>query len=485
MIHFTHHDSTQGLSGLLNTELLRGKINVPGLIGVVFFYIVILVVGIVASWWGMRKAKHQNSTETEEVMLAGRNIGLFVGIFTMTGGIFFARKMRDAGYVTILDPFRQRYGRVMAALLYIPALLGDVFWTAAILSALGASLSVIIGLNHVWAVLFSAAIAILYTFIGGLYSVAYTDVIQLICIIVGLVYFQRVLSQKTSGGATILSLAAGFACIILAIPAAIIGAIAASTDWNATNYREFGEIPVPASDYALALPMVMQFLTPVPVAVIGLGAVSAAVMSSADSSVLSSSSMFARNVYKPLRDALASTCWNGQEASEYEIVWVMRVALIIVGVSAAVLGIKVQSVYALWYLCADLIYVILFPQLFCVIYLPFTNVYGSLTGYIVGFIIRLLGGESLLNIKPVIYYPWYDEVSGCQLFPFKTLTMLISLVTIAVSSFFFAMLFGSHLVDVEANSYIMTAGDDSNDHDGERDSKYHRKNKDTNISCQF
>jgi len=163
----------------------------------------------------------------------------------------------------------------------------------------------------------------------------------------------------------------------------------------------------------------------------------------------------------------------------------MRVALIIVGVSAAVLGIKVQSVYALWYLCADLIYVILFPQLFCVIYLPFTNVYGSLTGYIVGFIIRLLGGESLLNIKPVIYYPWYDEVSGCQLFPFKTLTMLISLVTIAVSSFFFAMLFGSHLVDVEANSYIMTAGDDSNDHDGERDSKYHRKNKDTNISCQF
>ena len=52
---------------------------------------------------------------------------------------------------------------------------------------LGASLSVIIGLNHVWAVLFSAAIAILYTFIGGLYSVAYTDVIQLICIIVGLV----------------------------------------------------------------------------------------------------------------------------------------------------------------------------------------------------------------------------------------------------------------------------------------------------------
>jgi len=47
--------------------------------------------------------------------------------------------MREAGYVTMLDPFRERYGRVMAALLYIPALLGDIFWASAILAALGKS----------------------------------------------------------------------------------------------------------------------------------------------------------------------------------------------------------------------------------------------------------------------------------------------------------------------------------------------------------
>ena len=45
--------------------------------------------------------------------------------------------MRDANYVTMLDPFEKRFGRVMAALLYIPAVMGDVFWTAATLSALG------------------------------------------------------------------------------------------------------------------------------------------------------------------------------------------------------------------------------------------------------------------------------------------------------------------------------------------------------------
>ena len=41
-----------------------------------------------------------------------------------------------------------------------------------------------------------------------------------------------------------------------------------------------------------------------PVAVIGLGAVSAAAMSSTDSSILSASSMFSRNIYKPIRNAI-------------------------------------------------------------------------------------------------------------------------------------------------------------------------------------
>jgi high affinity choline transporter 7 len=51
----------------------------------------------------------------------------------------------------------------------------------------GASLSVIIGLAHTWAVVASAGISVLYTLLGGLYSVAYTDVVQLFCIFVGLV----------------------------------------------------------------------------------------------------------------------------------------------------------------------------------------------------------------------------------------------------------------------------------------------------------
>lgn len=48
--------------------------------------------------------------------------------------------MREAGYVTMLDPLQQAFGRRMGGMLYFPALMGETFWSAAILSALGESL---------------------------------------------------------------------------------------------------------------------------------------------------------------------------------------------------------------------------------------------------------------------------------------------------------------------------------------------------------
>ncbi|KIH68664.1 hypothetical protein ANCDUO_00997 [Ancylostoma duodenale] len=60
--------------------------DILGIVAIIFFYVLILVVGI----WAGRKSKDakdlvgQEGAHTEEVMLAGRNIGTLVGIFTMT-----------------------------------------------------------------------------------------------------------------------------------------------------------------------------------------------------------------------------------------------------------------------------------------------------------------------------------------------------------------------------------------------------------------
>ena len=50
-----------------------------GVVAIIIFYLLILGVGL----WAARKGK--GSSDTEDVMVAGRNIGLAVGIFTMTG----------------------------------------------------------------------------------------------------------------------------------------------------------------------------------------------------------------------------------------------------------------------------------------------------------------------------------------------------------------------------------------------------------------
>ena len=55
-------------------------IHFLGVVSIVVFYLLILLVGI----WAARKSKG-TSADSEDVMLAGRNIGLLVGVFTMTG----------------------------------------------------------------------------------------------------------------------------------------------------------------------------------------------------------------------------------------------------------------------------------------------------------------------------------------------------------------------------------------------------------------
>lgn len=51
----------------------------------------------------------------------------------------------------------------------------------------GSTLAVIIDMDNNTAIILSACIAVAYTLFGGLYSVAYTDVVQLFCIFFGLV----------------------------------------------------------------------------------------------------------------------------------------------------------------------------------------------------------------------------------------------------------------------------------------------------------
>ena len=54
------------------------------------------------------------------------------GLSLSISGTFFARKMRDSAYVTMIDPFTQKYGK-WGALQAVPAAVSEVFWSASVL----------------------------------------------------------------------------------------------------------------------------------------------------------------------------------------------------------------------------------------------------------------------------------------------------------------------------------------------------------------
>ena len=110
------------------------------------------------------------------------------------------------------------------------------------------------------------------------------------------------------------------------------------------------------------------------------------------------------------------------------------------------MALSVKSIYGLWYLSSDLVYVILFPQLVCVVYFKrHCNTYGSLAAYVIGFMLRALGGEAILGLPPIIKYPFYSEDQG-QLFPFRTFAMLTSFGTLLGVSTFTKHIFENNIL---------------------------------------
>ena len=65
-------------------------------------------------------------------------------------------------------------------------MLAEVFWGAELLTALGSSFAALLGVKLVLAILLAALVVTAYTMAGGLWSVAYTDLVQLGLVALGL-----------------------------------------------------------------------------------------------------------------------------------------------------------------------------------------------------------------------------------------------------------------------------------------------------------
>ena len=52
--------------------------------------------------------------------------------------------MRRLGFTTLIDPLEARFGARWAAVLFLPALAGELFWSAELLVAIGSTFGVLL-----------------------------------------------------------------------------------------------------------------------------------------------------------------------------------------------------------------------------------------------------------------------------------------------------------------------------------------------------
>lgn len=82
------------------------------------------------------------------------------------------------------------------------------------------------------------------------------------------------------------------------------------------------------------------------------------------------------------------------------------------------------------YKLISILFCILLQLLMVVHFKHHCNTYGSLSAYLIAFFVRLAGGEPILGLPAAIHFPGYDEEKNEQLFPFRTMAMLLSLFTL-------------------------------------------------------
>ena len=361
------------------------------------------------------------------------------GLTLILASFLFMKVVHDAKVNTVAQFFSCRYGKWAArwsGILMVPTY---CLWAAVQLVAIGKIFEYVLGWPYAVTILIGTAIILLYTVLGGMLAVAWTDFFQVIILLVGLViifplavkmaggmsevvsatpdHFLKVFPAKgselappTIGGwlwwiGAILGVGLG----TLAAPDLYQRAIVAKNGKTAARgalisgvgYWILGAIPVYLAFVAITLigkgilpPNIAEIITedsekiilvlarqvlPAGLAAIFIASLLAAVMSSGDSAIFAPAAVLANDIYRPAHEKV-----KGRVMNDAELTWATRISVLIVAAIALLIGFFSAKMYVLLIVAFQLLYHVLFFPLILGVYWKRANAPGAVAGMIVG-----------------------------------------------------------------------------------------------------
>jgi len=124
-------------------------------------------------------------------------------------GLFFAGKLYRMNLLTISDYYRERYGRSVEVICSVIIMVSYLGWVSAQVTALGLVFNLLSGgvISMPWGMTIGVVSVLAYTLFGGMWSVAITDFMQMIILVVGLATLAVYAGDQAGGADKVIALA--------------------------------------------------------------------------------------------------------------------------------------------------------------------------------------------------------------------------------------------------------------------------------------
>jgi SSS family transporter len=336
-----------------------------------------IALSIFATWFGAETVMGSSAAIAEGGLSGARAEPFGYALALLLMALMIAGAFRARGYITVADFFRERYGPRAEVLASVLSVIVSVIWASAQLLAFAVILKTTFDVPQTVTLIAATLIVVFYTSFSGLMGDIVTDMIQGAVLLIGLFLLFGAVASAFGGmgpmlatikpqqlellgpGETWLGQIDAWAIPVLGsliAQEAISRILAARTPTLARNatfaaaglYLAVGMIPViiglAGVHLAIAgatgddfLPTLAQELLPPFLAVIFLGALLSAILSTVDSNLLSISSFVSVNILSK----------RHQRAGPTARLLMARVTTVCAGCAAALLAASGQSIYEL------------------------------------------------------------------------------------------------------------------------------------------